>query len=181
MTVQAQIRIHVMGVSETAGVQMTEGGNKWLERRRGEHNSQLGLAGNDEASGTNLPCTLTHTQECKSVFCLVSLLLCCPPLWQSPVFAFHPSSGALCVWWSAHNTLLPSRILSSTYSVSLPRNAEFWAREGEMSATFFFWSLVFLIILSAFELLVSSTTTCQNSIHLCNKDKSLHRCRAFFT
>ena len=69
-----------MGVSEAAGAQMTEGGNEWLERRRGEHNSQLGLAGNDEAPGTNLPCTLTHAQERTSVFCLVSLLLCCRPL-----------------------------------------------------------------------------------------------------
>lgn len=68
-----------MGVSEIAAVQMTEEGiSGWIGG--GESITQLGLAGDDEAPGTNLPRTLTHTQERQSVFCLVSLLLCCPPL-----------------------------------------------------------------------------------------------------
>lgn len=50
-----------MGVSGTTD---DRGRNKWLEWWWGEHNHPLGLAGRDEASGVNLPCTLTHAQEC---------------------------------------------------------------------------------------------------------------------
>lgn len=159
MTVQAPIRIHVMGVS---GSTDDRGRNKWLERWWGEHNYQLGLAGNDEASGTNLPCTLAHAQERKSVFCLVSVLLRCPPLWQSPVFASHLSSRfSLCVCvcdWSVHNIFVCvyccHRLSSPQYAYFTWTNTESQARERQKWVRAFSWSPVFLIILSALSCLV---------------------------
>lgn len=84
--------------------------------------------GDDEACGTNLPRTHALTQKRESVFCLDSLLLSCRLVRQSLVCAFLLSSGLLCVCVSggrsARNTLLPSLILSSAYSVTPLTNTE---------------------------------------------------------
>lgn len=131
MTVQAPIRIHVMGVSGVAGVQMT-GRNKWLERWWGKHNSQMGLAGDDEASGTNLPCM----HKCASVSFALSLcysaVLLCDRLLCS-LFIFHlVFSLSLCVWMRTDLlTILCCRLLSSPqfFGVSLPTSCEKAERE----------------------------------------------------
>lgn len=84
--------------------------------------------GDDEACGTNLPRTHALTQKRESVFCLDSLLLSCRLVRQSLVCAFLLWSGLLCVCVSggrsARNTLLPSLILSSAYSVTPLTNTE---------------------------------------------------------
>lgn len=129
MTVQAPIRIHVMGVSGDRGSADDRRRNKWLEQWWGAHNSQLGLAGDDEASGTNLPCTLTcsRAQECLLPCLSITLLSSFVTVSCVRYSSFIWSSLFVNGDWSAHNTLLPSIIVSSIYSVSLTTDTESWA------------------------------------------------------
>lgn len=114
-----------------------------------------------------------HSHMLKSVFCLVSVLLCRPPLWQSPVFASHLSSRcSLCVngGWSAHKALLPFLILSP---ICMFHFSKYWklSKRGRIEC-----NLLFVMRLSHHPLsseLSCSSTTCQKCIHLCNKYKRL--------
>ena len=86
MTVRAPVRIHVMGVSERTD---DRGRNKWLEQWWKKHNYQLGLVGSDEASGSNLPRTLTHDIQRKSALSLFySAVVFCDSLLYS-LLIFH--------------------------------------------------------------------------------------------
>lgn len=98
MTVQAPIRIHVMGVSGVCWSADDRGRNKWLERWWGKHNSQMGLAGDDEASGTNLPCMHKCARVSFALSLCYSAVLLCDWLLCS-LFIFHlVFSLSLCEW-----------------------------------------------------------------------------------
>lgn len=151
MTVHPPISIHVMGVS---GSMDDRGRKEWLEWWWGEHNYQLGLAGRDEASGVNLPCTLTHAQECLLPRLCVTL----------------PSSlvTVSCVRFSSFISLFSvceQRLICSQCLVAVPcslpqyawftlANTESQAREVASSTTFCSWSVVSLVVPSAPSCLV---------------------------